>query len=71
MSDTQAFIAEVEEFISVSGLSKTAFGIAAVGDPSFVRQLHEGRSPSLRTVERVRAFIAAKSCLLPKPDAAA
>lgn len=40
-----------------SGMSKSAFGIKAVGDPSFVRQLEQGREPRSRVVARVMEFM--------------
>lgn len=35
----------------------TTLGMRAVGDPSLLRQIERGRSPSLRTADRVLAFI--------------
>lgn len=52
MSDDQ-FKAEVERFIKAAGISATKFGREAIGDPNLVRDLRAGRSPSLKTVERV------------------
>lgn len=40
-----------------SGISKSSFGLKAVGDPSFVRQLEEGREPRSRVVSRVMDYI--------------
>lgn len=40
-------------------MSPTALGMRAVGDPSLIRQIERGRSPSLRTADRVLAYIAA------------
>lgn len=52
MSDDQ-FKAEVERFIQAAGISATKFGREAIGDPNLVRDLRAGRSPSLKTVQRV------------------
>ena len=52
------FISRVSAFLGRTGLSPTAFGTKAVGDPNFMRQIGRGRSPSLRTADRVLAFIA-------------
>ncbi len=52
------FISRVSAFIGRSGLSPTAFGKKAVGDPNLMRQIGRGRSPSLRTADRILAFIA-------------
>lgn len=43
---------------AISGMSETAFGIAAVGDPRFVFDLKQGREPRRKTVARVTEFIA-------------
>lgn len=52
------FISRVSAFLGRSGLSPTAFGKRAVGDPNLMRQIGRGRSPSLRTADRILAFIA-------------
>lgn len=51
-------LAIVEAHIASSGMSKSSFGLAAMGDPCFVDQLREGREPRRRTVRRVMEFIA-------------
>jgi len=62
MNSHESFLAEIEAFLTKSGMSATAFGRAAVGDPNLVRDLRGGegrqqRMPSLRLVERVNKFI--------------
>ena len=52
------FISRVSAFLGRSDLSPTAFGTKAVGDPNLMRQIGRGRSPSLRTADRILAFIA-------------
>ncbi len=52
------FISRVSAFLGRSGVSPTAFGKMAVGDPNLMRQIGRGRSPSLRTADRILAFIA-------------
>ncbi len=52
------FISRVSAFLGRSGLSPTAFGTKAVGDPNLIRQIDRGRSPSLRTADRILTFIA-------------
>ncbi len=52
------FISRVGAFLGRSGLSPTAFGKKALGDPNLMRQIGRGRSPSLRTADRILAFIA-------------
>ena len=55
----QQFNARVSAFLGRTDLSQTAFGVRALGDPNLMRQIHGGRSPSLRTADRLLAFIAA------------
>ncbi len=52
------FISRVSAFLGRSDLSPTAFGQKAVGGPNLMRQIGRGRSPSLRTADRILAFIA-------------
>ena len=56
-----AFIGEVETFLAVTGTKRSALGLKATGNPSFVAQLLAGVSPSLATVEAVRAWMAANA----------
>ncbi len=60
MTHAEQFVADVEAFLNRSGMSQTAFGLAAVGDPSFVPDLRTGRKPGLGLVDRVHDFIKAK-----------
>lgn len=53
----QQFNARVSAFLRRTGLRPTAFGMKALGDPNLVRQIDGGRSPSLRTADRVLEFI--------------
>lgn len=57
MMTAAEFASEIESFLAASGLSASQFGKQAVGDPNFVGDLRRGRSPSLRTVSRVQAFM--------------
>jgi hypothetical protein len=50
-------LAMIEAHRAKSGVSETAFGVFAVGDPNFVRNLKEGREPRRKTVQRVVDFI--------------
>jgi hypothetical protein len=54
---SEQFRADVEVFLAASRMKPTDFGREAVGDPSFVTRLRQGRSPSLATADKVRAFI--------------
>ncbi len=52
------FISRVGAFLGRPGVSPTAFGMKAMGDPNLMREIGRGRSPSLRTADRILAFIA-------------
>ena len=58
MSATEdQFRAEITKFLSVNRWTKTRFGRTAMNDPNFVFRLYKGRGVSVRTVDRVRAFM--------------
>jgi TorA maturation chaperone TorD len=59
MTLNEQFCSEVEDYLNVSGIDATTFGKRAMKDPRFVFDLRKGRSPSARTMDRVRAFMAA------------
>lgn len=59
MNAAESFRNKIEVFLERSGMSPTAFGKAAVGDPNFVEDVRGGRMPSLRLVDKVNEFIAA------------
>lgn len=61
MLTAQAFKSEIEGFLTRTGMAATAFGKAAVGDPSFVHEIRTGRVPSLKTAERVIEFMREQS----------
>ena len=54
----QQFNSRVRVFLGRTGVSPTTFGMKALGDAHLVRQLDGGRSPSLRTADRILAFVA-------------
>ena len=55
----EQFNTRVSAFLGRTGLRPTTLGLKAVGDPNLMRQIERGRSPSLRTADRILAFIAA------------
>ena len=59
MTMQEAFTAEIDSFLAAHQLEPATFGRQALNDPNFVSDLRAGRSPNLRTIERVREFIAA------------
>jgi sulfate adenylyltransferase subunit 2 len=60
-SVSQSFLSEIERFLDSSGLEPTALGKQALGDPNFVFDLRKGRSPSTRTMDKVKTWIAAQA----------
>lgn len=48
---------DIAAFITAHGLSERRFGELALNDKNLVSGLKAGRSPSLRTVERLRRFM--------------
>jgi sulfate adenylyltransferase subunit 2 len=54
----KSFLSEIERFLETAGLDPTSLGKQALGDPSFVFDLRKGRSPSTRTIDKVRNWIA-------------
>ena len=55
----EQFNARLNAFLGSTGMSPTKLGMMAVGDPNLLRQIGQGRSPSLRTADRILAFMAA------------
>ena len=54
-----AFRGEVEAFLEVTGAKASLLGAEAAGNRSLVGRLRQGASPTLRTVDRLRAWMAA------------
>ena len=57
-SSADVFLAEIEAYLARERAAPSTFGRAAVGDPNFVRELRDGRTPSLRLVDRAHAYMA-------------
>ena len=55
----EQFNTRLNAFLGSTGLRPTTLGMQAVDDPSLLRQIERGRSPSLRTADRILAFMAA------------
>lgn len=52
------FKSTVEDFLSKTGMTPTAFGKRFAGDPLFVFQIRDGREPREATREKVLAAMA-------------
>jgi hypothetical protein len=50
-------MAEIEEFLTDHSMTAAGFGKLALGDPNFVKECREGRSPRLDTVFVVLEFM--------------
>jgi len=48
---------EIEQFCADHNMPLSRFGVNALRDPNFFGNLRRGREPSMRTVERIRAFM--------------
>ncbi|MCK1520201.1 hypothetical protein [Bradyrhizobium sp. 17] len=55
----RSLMAEIDAFRSRTGMSATAFGTLSLNDPKFVSDLNKGRTPSLSTLDKVKAFMQA------------
>ncbi len=54
----KTLLEEIEAFRAETGMSATAFGTKSLNDGGFIADLRRGaRSPSLKTVDRIRAFM--------------
>jgi sulfate adenylyltransferase subunit 2 len=56
-SSSRLFLSEIEQFLEAVDIDPTSFGKQALGDPSFVFDLRKGRSPSTRTIDKVRGWM--------------
>jgi len=54
----ELFRTEIETFLTDQEMDPTAFGRRALNDPNFVFDIRDGRSPSAKTIDRARAFMA-------------
>ena len=53
----EQFNTRLNGFLDDTGIAPTTLGMLAVGDPNLLRQIERGRSPTLRTADRVEAFM--------------
>jgi hypothetical protein len=57
MSTRDELLAEVESFLTRSGMTPTRFGVEAMSDRTFVRNLRRSLDVRSSTIDRVRQFI--------------
>lgn len=53
----EQFNTRLNGFMDETGMAPTTLGLLAVGDPNLLREIARGRSVSLRTADRVMAFM--------------
>lgn len=54
---TVNLLTEIAAYLEATGMSKSVFGMTALGDPGFVFGLEKGREPRSRLVARARQFM--------------
>lgn len=55
--DPDPILPDVEAFIAREGMSATAFGLSALGDPRLVHDLRDGRELRRKTRERIFSYL--------------
>jgi hypothetical protein len=63
-------ISDIRDFLSETGMGPSYFGKAACGNSEVVSRLESGRTITLETAEKIRAFMAERRPA-PKPERAA
>lgn len=51
-------IARIKAFLDRHGMAPTRFGREATGEPQLISSIEAGRSPSLKLLQRIAAFMA-------------
>ncbi len=57
MSEHEKLIAEIERFLDRTGMAPSTFCAEACGQRSFLIRLRNGEGVTLKTVEKVRAYM--------------
>jgi DNA-binding phage protein len=53
----RSLLARIKRYIARKGITPTAFGLGVMKDPNLVRDLENGRSPTIKTVERIESAL--------------
>ena len=69
MSQTGNFLKDVQIFVNETGTTESALCRGAVGDKNAIRRVREGKSMTLRNVDRIHAFMAAERARRAEPGA--
>lgn len=59
MSIRQTILHRINSFCARTGTGRSAFGLAAVGDRAFIRQLEQGKPITLARIEKAEAYMTA------------
>lgn len=54
-------ISEIRDFLSETGMGSSYFGKVACGNSEVVSRLESGRTITLETAEKIRAFMASRA----------
>lgn len=54
---TRAILDEILAFCERQDVTRTSFGVHAVGDGNLITSLEKGRMPMFSTIDRIRAYI--------------
>ena len=58
MADARAtLLAEIESYLQATGMAASRLGQVAMGDPSFVLKIRQGRNVRIDTADRIREYI--------------
>jgi len=64
-----ALIEQIDGFLDRTGMKPTRFGRLATGQSHLIQTLREGRSPSLRTANRILEFMRLHEVTEPEENA--
>ena len=67
---TRDLLIDIEAFLAECGVSATKFGLAAVNDGHLIKNLRSGASVTLKTADKVRAYMAQQRSVAPAGDVA-
>jgi hypothetical protein len=59
MSEHEKLLCEIEAFLLRTQIGQTRFGVESMGDRSLVTRLRSGKSVTLKSADRIRAYMRA------------
>jgi len=57
----KSLLADIEAYCARSGTDRTTFGKMVANDGHLISRMEQGRTPTLKMIDRVRAFIDSKT----------